>query len=470
MLLVDLLERHGAERPRKVALLYGESALDYGELNAEVGRLAADLRRHAAPGELSALWLPNGPELLCMILACLKAGIVAMPLHHRMKLPEIERVLTRGGVKHLVTDHRSYFELPGGPRRGASSVRSPDDPCLVLLTSGSKGLPKSVLLSEASLDHILRYRLDHTMLGTESVSVVASCLTQSVGLYQSLALLAAGATLVLLDDYDPDRLVDALHRHRPTHLIMVVEAFDRLLHHPRISAESVRSLVFASVGADRVTERVQRRFIALAGRPLRVSYGLTESSWALVNSGERADRCLALGKPCPGIEIRLRDADGRDVGTGEVGEIHIKSPRTMLGYLNDDAATRDVLVDGWLASGDLARRDDEGWYWFAGRRKSTIVLPSGDNVSPAEVEAALLGHPGVSRCAVIGVETSEGGMAVWALVVRENGDPPADVLLAFLRERLSDYKIPARIVFVPRLPVGLTGKIQAEDVSKLVGP
>jgi long-chain acyl-CoA synthetase len=469
MLLVDLLERHGAERSRKAAVLYGERTLDYGELNAEADRLAAGLRRHAAPGEPFALWLPNGPELLCLILACLKAGIVAMPLHHGMKRPEIERVLTRGRVKHLVTDHRSYLELRDEPRHGAS-CGAPDDPCLVLLTSGSKGLPKSVLLSVTSLDHILRYRLDHTLLSTSSVSVVASCLTQSVGLYQSLALLAAGATLVLLDDYDPDRLVDAVHRHRPTHLIMVVEAFERLLHHPKISAQSLQSLVFASAGADRVTDRVQRRFVALTGRPLRVSYGLTESSWALVNSGERVDRCLALGMPCPGIEIRLRDADGRDVGAGEVGEIHIESPRTMLGYLDDDAATRDVLVDGWLATGDLARRDDEGWYWFVGRKKSTIVLPSGDNVSPAEVEDALLGHPGVSRCAVVGVETPEGRTAIWALVVRENGEPPADALLAFLRERLSDYKIPARIVFVPRLPVGLTGKIQADEVAKLVDP
>jgi long-chain acyl-CoA synthetase len=469
MLVPDLLERHAKERPAKAALVYGERALSYRELNAEVGRLASGLRRDAAAGEPCALWLPNGPELLCLILACLRSGVVAMPLHHDMKRPEVEGVLARGGVKRLVTG-ADYPERRGDPRSGGTCVRSPEDPCLVLLTSGSKGLPKSVVLSVASVEHILRYRLEHTMLSTESVSVVASCLSQSVGLYQSLALVAAGATIVLLDDYDPDRLVDALHRHRPTHLIMVVEAFDRLLHHPKISPESVRSLVFASVGADRVTDRVQRRFVALTGQPLRVSYGLTESSWALVNSGERLDKCLALGKPGPGTELRLRDAAGRDVAPGEVGEIHIKSPRTMLGYLHDDASTRDVLADGWLASGDLARRDDEGWYWFAGRKKSTIVLPSGDNVSPAEVEDALLCHPGVSCCAVVGVDASDGGTAVWALVVRENGEPPADAIRAFLRERLSDYKIPARIVFVPRLPVGLTGKIRADDVLKLVEP
>lgn len=468
MLLTDLLERHAGERPAKAALVYGERTLTYGELHAEVGRLASGLRSGAAAGEPCALWLPNGPELLCLILACLESGVVAMPLHHGMKWLEVEGVLARGRVRRLITAH-DYRGLRGEPR-SIGSACSPEDACLVLHTSGSKGFPKSVLLSAASVEHILRYRLDHTMLRSESVSVVASCLTQSVGLYQSLALLAAGATIVLLDDYDPDRLVDALHRHRPSHLIMVVEAFDRLLHHPKISPESVRSLVFASVGADRVTERVQRRFIALAGRPLRVSYGLTESSWALVNSGDRVDKCLALGRPCPGIAIRLCDAEGRDVAPGEVGEIHIRSPRTMLGYLHDEASTRDVLVDGWLASGDLARRDDEGWYWFAGRKKSTIVLPSGDNVSPAEVEDALLCHAGVSACAVVGVESPEGGTAVWALVVRENGEPPADAIQAFLRGRLSDHKIPARIVFVPRLPVGLTGKIRADDVFKLVDP
>jgi long-chain acyl-CoA synthetase len=212
---------------------------------------------------------------------------------------------------------------------------------------------------------------------------------------------------------------------------------------------------------------VQRRFIALTGRPLRVTYGLTESSWALVNPGDRLDKSLALGTPSPGVEVRLRDPQGRDVPPGRVGEIHIRSPRTMLGYLHDERLTRESLVEGWLASGDLASRDDEGWYWFAGRKKNLIVLPSGDNVSPVEVEDALLCHPGIAGCAVVGVETPEGGEAPWALVVRHDHRLSEAAALAFLREHLSDHKLPRRIVFLSELPVGLTGKLEREAVARL---
>src|SRR5690606_17488076 len=138
------------------------------------------------------------------------------------------------------------------------------------------------------------------------------------------------------------------------------------------------------------------------GRPLRCSYGLTESSWALLNDGERPGKSLALGRPCPGIGVRLLDADGNEVAAGEVGQVYINSPRNLLGYLHDDAATAAVLANGWLRTGDLARRDEDGDFWFAGRNTDVIVLATGDNVSPAEVEAVLRTHPVVTACMVVG--------------------------------------------------------------------
>jgi acyl-CoA synthetase (AMP-forming)/AMP-acid ligase II len=414
-----------------------------------------------------AIWLPNGPELLCLILACLKAGVVPMPLHHGLKRREMERVLEHARVRDVLSSREEYEDLR---RTGGDVARAPEGPDatrLVLHTSGSNGRPKGVRLSASNLEHILQYRLAHTALTSESLSVVASCLTQSVGLYQSLALLAAGGTIVLLESYDVDQMVDAIHRHRPTHLIMVVEAFDRLLHHPAITPASLASLVFAAVGADRVTARVQERFVALTGRALRSTYGLTESSWVLVNGGERADKRLALGRPCPGIDVRLLDTDGREVAPGAVGEVHVRSPRTMLGYLHDEELTRATLEGGWLATGDLAYRDADGWYWFAGRTKHLIVLPSGDNVSPVEVEDVLRGHPGVAGCTVVGVETPS-GEAPWAFVVRRDDALTEATTLGFLRERLSDYKLPHRIVFLRELPLGLTGKIQGTAALRIV--
>ncbi|MBK6280714.1 MAG: acyl--CoA ligase [Gammaproteobacteria bacterium] len=296
----------------KPALVFHDRCYTYGELAAESARLARGLSHRLAPGELLALWLPNGPELLCLYLACLRSGIVPVPLHRDMAAPEAGAILRSSRARVLIAsgsllgaaqqaiahDSLERIYVIGAPARagchdyeelrcegGTIAVyRGSDDSTgFVLHTSGSDGRAKGVMLSWRNLNEILDLRLSQTRLGPDSVAVVASCLTQSVGLHQSLALLAAGGTLVLLEGYDIARMADAIHRYRPTHLIMVVNAFDRLLHHPAITAASLASVRFAAVGADRVTRRVQERHIALTGRPLHVSYGMSESSWAILN-------------------------------------------------------------------------------------------------------------------------------------------------------------------------------------------
>jgi long-chain acyl-CoA synthetase len=472
----------------KLALVFHDRRYTHGDLAAESARLARGLSRRLAAGELLALWLPNGPELLCLYLACLRTGIIPMPLHREMTATEVGAILRSSRAKVLITSAclldaarpafadtaleriyvagaashacHDYDEL----RRDAGAIAahrgSADSTGFVLHTSGSDGRAKGVMLSWRNLNEILDLRLAHTGLGPDSVSVVASCLTQSVGLHQSLALLAAGGTLVLLEGYDIERMVDAIRRYRPTHLIMVVNAFDRLLHHPAIDAATLASVRFAAVGADRVTRRVQERFVALTGRPLHVSYGMSESSWAIVNLDGRHDKCLALGKPAPGAAVRLVDEQGLDVPTGAIGEIRVRSPRTMLGYLHDPALTRAAFSDGWLRSGDLAWCDDEGYFWFAGRSRNIIVLSSGDNVSPVEIEQAILGHAGVAHCLVAAATAPEDGSDVpCAFVVRADKTLVAGTLLEYLRSRLGAYKLPREVIFVEELPVGPTGKL-----------
>ncbi len=478
---LEMLDSTLVERGHELALIFHDREITYRELCFEVSRLVCGLCKNFRSGELLVVWLPNCPELLCIYLACLKTGVVPVPLHRGMKWPEVLEVLKHAQATALVTSkdildtyaaelcnigqYRIYVvgQLTQEGGKFSRARMRPDDLAVVLHTSGSHGRPKGVMLSHGNIDHILRYRLAHTKLTSDSISVVASCLTQSVGLHQSLALLAVGGTMVLLESYDVDQMAECIHRYQPTHLIMVVEAFDRLLHQPTITEASFTRLSFACVGADRVTARVQARFMALTGRPLRVSYGLTESSWALINPGDNRDKCLALGKPCSGIEIKLVGLDGREKAIDEVGEIYIKSPRTMLGYLNDEHLTRDVFTNGWLATGDLAYRDVEGYFWFAGRKKNIIVLSTGDNVSPIELEDVILRHPKVSHCAVVAIATPHDSDAPCAFIVRRDRTLSEATMKQFLRERISDYKIPHKIVFVQKLPVGLTGKIQHED-------
>jgi long-chain acyl-CoA synthetase len=411
----------------------------------------------------------KGPEVAQALEA---AGATVLVTSVRVADGRVEALSHTGLRRIWLVDSRGtprlHRVLPATER--ARGVSPGAEPGLVLHTSGSNGKAKAVALSRESVDHVVRDRVERAGLGRGSVLVVASCLTQSVGLYQSLAGLASGGTLVLLESYDVDGMVDAIHEHRPTHLILVVDAFDRLLHDRRITSESLASLSFASVGADRVTARVQDRFLALTGRALAVSYGLTESSWALFNPGDRLDKRLSLGRPGPDVEVALRNASGGEAEVGEVGEIHVRSPKTMLGYLGDEQATRDALVDGWLATGDLASRDAEGWFWFAGRRKNLIVLRSGDVVSPVEVEDAILAHPAVSHCSVVGATADDGSEVPWAYVTLRDASLSTSDLARFLRERISDFKVPRRIELVADRPVGPTGKVLPRARTSLESP
>jgi long-chain acyl-CoA synthetase len=479
--------------PERPILLHHDRSWRSCEL-AELANRFADELGVLQPGTLLAIWLPNGAELLALYLACFKLGVVPMPLAPGLKWPELERALQLAHPDALVLPtsiaHRQGQALDALASRiwtindnsqtlnllsstladtlsrevstSSSSDRQRNDDeaaCLVLHTSGSTGQPKGVVLPRRAVHHILHYRLNQCGLGPDSVSVVASCAAQSVGLYQCLALLAAGAFIVLLDSYDLEPMVHAVNTHQPTHLIMVVSAFDQLLHHPELRSESLQRLRFAAAGADRVTARVQARFQALTGHMLVTSYGLSESSWALINDGTRLDKALALGKPGPEIEIQLRDPTGSRVSPGAIGEIHIKSPRTLLGYLNDPTLTSQVLRDGWLSTGDLAQQDADGYFWFAGRSKDLIVLSSGDNVAPAEVEQLLATHPAVAACLVVGKKTPEGSEVPWAFVVPARPVAP-ESLQEFLKQQLSDFKVPARVELVSELPRGLSGKIQ----------
>jgi len=489
----DILDTGMLRHPDKVALIFRDRPYTYRQISGEVSRLAAGLRANFDAGDILALWLPNCPELLFIYLACMRSGIVPMPLHSAMKEPEVHHILAQthprgfisatplvipssvkisriyvSGNSRLDFPYRPFSELMEFGESNEAMQFSGGRAGFILHTSGSNGQPKGVMHSCDSISGTLRMRCDYAKITAESISLTASCLTQSVGMYQSLALLSAGGTIVLLESYDIDQMVKDIHRFQPTHLIMVVDAFDKLLHHPEINSDSFNRVVFAAAGADRVTSRVQNRFIALTGRPLSVTYGLTELSWALFNHGDRVDKMLALGMPTKDIEVRLVDELGRDVAAGSIGEMYLRSPRAAMGYLHDEHRTPCIAEDGWLASGDLAYRDEDGYFWFAGRKKNMIVLSTGDNVSPIEVENAILRHPSVTGCAVVGYKKPEGSEAPCAFVTSMDPLLNEMVLSAFLREQISDFKVPQKYVFLSELPVGMTGKIQHDDVKKML--
>jgi long-chain acyl-CoA synthetase len=197
---------------------------------------------------------------------------------------------------------------------------------------------------------------------------------------------------------------------------------------------------------------------------------MTELSWILVNKEQDPDHCLALGRPTTGTCVELRDEKGRIVPQGSTGEIFARSRKSMQGYLNPSTLNAAAMEDGWVRSGDLAYEDEQGLYWFVGRTTDLIVLSSGDNVSPLEIEQEILALPGVADCIVIGMKNDELDSEVpWAFITQEKpqGSPidPGHVLEC-LKTRLSDYKIPQKLYFLDELPRGVSGKLSRKEMKQ----
>jgi long-chain acyl-CoA synthetase len=492
-----VLAAHGS----KPAITWRGRAMSYAELEQWVAGLATQLRDYFEAGELVGLWLPNCPEMLQMCLASWRNRMVAMPLNAETSRPELISICRQAGLHTLVTNTALAATLaaadlqatglqrllvcdaPGGALRPNSAVHTlvhgnkpllpAAEAALVLHTSGTSGAPKAVVLSPTALGHIIGGRIASARIEAQSVALVASCLSHSVGLYQSLAYLQQGASFELLESYELEQLVETLHRLQPSHLIMVVSAFQKLLLHPGVSAQSFSRLRFASVGADRVPAELQQRFQGLTGQVLAVSYGMTELSWILLNNLQDPACSTALGRPTPGVEVELLDASGQPVADGELGEIVARSPKLMSGYLTRDGISRSELQSGWIHSGDLARRDANGVYWFAGRIKDLIVVSSGDVVSPAEIEQATLLLDSVKDCVAVGVEVTEADtgsrvMEPWLVITSSTPGLEAAEVQQWLSLQLSPHKVPRRIVFRQDLPNSITGKVSRQQLAEFL--
>ncbi len=496
----------------KTAIVWRGKAIRYAELEQSVGSLAWQLEEYFQVGELVGLWLPNCPGMIQLCLASWRKQRVAMPLNAETSKPELISICRQARLHTLVTNAAlaatlSVDELAAtgiqrlllcdaadgklrpqpapmsGPHAAQPGfhaaqpgvhVAQPGLPAaeaaLVLHTSGSSGAPKAVVISPSALQYIIQGRIESARIESNSRAMVASCLSHSVGLYQALAYLQQAASFELLESYEVEQMVQTLNRLQPSHLIMVVSAFQSLLLHPGVSAGSFSNLRFASVGADRVPAELQQRFHQMTGQVLAVSYGMTELSWILLNELQDPERSTALGWPTPGVEVRLLDSTGKEVAEGQLGEIVARSPKIMSGYLSGDGISRAGLQSGWIHSGDLASRDRDGVYWFGGRIKDLIVMSSGDVVAPAEIEQATLRLAGVKDCIAVGAVVDEAltGSQVtepWLVITSCADDLQAEQVWAWLHEQLSPHKVPRKILFQSTLPKSITGKVSRQQLA-----
>jgi long-chain acyl-CoA synthetase len=450
------LDASARRAPDAAALIAGGVRLTYRQLERRAGGFARWLEaRGVAPGDRIALILPNGIPFAVALYGALKRGVTVAPLNPQLTEDERTRILSdftpRGVVEAVPEDDADV-----------ATVAEIDAPAIVLYTSGSTGRPKGAVLSHAAVSAGHASWMGPVMALTSDDRVLAVLpLSHSYGINGALlAPLLAGATSVVLDRFAVNTLVATVREHRVTVLPCVATMFQRILDAPGWAREDLASVRIALSGAAPCPWPLAEAWRARTDIRILRGYGMTELHRPLSYlASDPRDFPDCIGRPVPGVEIRIVDDAGRDLTQGDVGELLIKTGAAMDGYLAQPEETASTIVDGWFRTGDLARVSPEGFVGIVGRKKD-MILRGGYSVYPPEVEAALVTHPAVAEAAVIGVPHADLGEEIAAFITLRAGTTATpDDVIAWCKERVAGYKCPRVVRIVTEFPRGATGKI-----------
>ena len=483
MNVAQLLERSARYHADRPALVFGERHWTYAELDRDVSALAAgfadlDLRH----GERVALHLPNRPDFVLAYYAALKAGLVPLSLNTSYKAEELEYIIGNAAAAMVITADGIDASLPSRDRmpsvrqllhakdldglRCRATLRAADvdreDTAAILYTSATTGRPKGVMLTHANIVSNAYATVHHLKMSEQDRGLCALPMFHCFGQNAIMnALVTAGGTLVLHERFVPDAFVAAVAEHGITILYAVPTMYILFLSMPAPDFRSVR-LCFSAAAT--LPGDVEARWHATHGHWIQQGYGLTETSPFASYNHEVAFRRGSVGTPIENVEMKIVDADDREVADGELGEIVIKGPNVMKGYFEDAAATAASIRDGWFHSGDIGYRDGDGYFFIVDRLKDMINV-AGFKVFPREVEEVLFRHPAVKEAAVVGIPDPVRGEAVKAFVVVNDGaSVSAEALQALCRAAIAGVKVPEQIEFIPALPKNPTGKILKKEL------
>jgi long-chain acyl-CoA synthetase len=476
----------GAHRhPDRVALRLDEIEIPYSGLDAASACLAGLLvARGLRPGDRVGIMLPNVPYFAVAYYGVLRAGGVVVPMNVLLKERETTFYLSDPQAKAVIAWHEfapaaqagaaaagadcivvtpgEFEELIGAAQPlDEPVVRDDHDTAVILYTSGTTGTPKGAELTHANLRRNVATVVDMLRLTPDDVILGALPLFHAFGQTAGLnAAVAAGACLSLIPRFSPEKALQIVDRDRVTVFEGVPTMFAAMLHSDeRPDTTSLRLCV--SGGAAMPVE-VMRGFEDTLGCMVLEGYGLSETSPAAsFNHPDRERKPGSIGTPVAGVEMRLVD-----VSEDGIGEIAIRGHNVMKGYWNrPDATAAAIDADGWFHTGDLARVDDDGYYFIVDRSKDMIIR-GGYNVYPREIEEVLYEHPAVREAAVVGVPDEMLGEEVGAAIALTLGaEADAEAIREFVKQRVAGYKYPRRIWFVDELPKGPTGKILKRDIE-----
>ena len=498
----------------RLAIVDGDRRISHAELFDEARSFAGALVASGIEaGDRVAIWAPNSREWVVALLGLLQAGATLVPINTRFKGGEAAEILARSGARALVTvtdflgvDHldmlrRSGIDLPAvetvvvaGPapddaepwhrflgradhaagtevdrRRAALEAGTPSD---LLFTSGTTGAPKGVMMTHGRTLRVAIDWVEMTGLGADDRYLMVNPYFHMFGLKAGiLACLVSGAIMFPEPVFDVDRALRRVAEERITVFPGAPTIYQSILDHPARDRLDLSSLRVAVTGAADIPVQLIRRMDAeLPFSTIITGYGLTEAGTVTATSPSDDPETIAttVGQARPGYELRIVGPDLADVPAGEPGEVVVRSPTVMVGYLDDPGATAEALSDGWLRTGDIGVLDAERRLRIVGRSKDMFIV-GGFNAYPAEIENTLLRHPDVQRAAVIGIpDTRLGAVGMAFVVSRSSDDGVGPAILSWCREQMANYKVPRVIEIVPELPVNATGKVVKDELRARV--
>ncbi|MDQ3630872.1 MAG: long-chain fatty acid--CoA ligase [Actinomycetota bacterium] len=489
--LATIMTSSAESGPDRPALKLDDIVVSYAALDEGSARLAAMLQsKGVEPGDRVGIMLPNVPYFPIAYYGILRLGGVVVPMNVLLKAretgfylsdPEAKLVIAWGDFAEAAeagakeADAECVLVKPGefekllGQHEPLREVAERDgsDTAVILYTSGTTGTPKGAELTHDNMTENAKIARELFDIGTDAMMLGALPLFHSFGQTCGLnAAMAAGGCLTLIPRFDPEKALEIIERDEVNVFEGVPTMFSAMLHANAADTADTSCLKVCASGGSAMPVEVMRAFEEKFNCQVLEGYGLSETSpVASFNHPDRDAKPGSIGTPIRGVEMKLLDEHGEEVAEGEVGEIVIKGHNVMKGYWKREDATAEAIKDGWFSTGDLAKVDEDGYFFIVDRKKDMIIR-GGYNVYPREIEEILYEHPAVREAAVVAVPHPELGEEVGAAVaLKEGQDASVEELQKHVKDAVASYKYPRRVWLVDELPKGPTGKILKREIE-----
>lgn len=493
---LDWLKRWNLYSPQSIAIQDGDTGREFSYARLfELANKGAQLLQsqfQVNKGDRVAVLATNELEYVFLFFALQRLGAVMVPINFRLTQREVRHILTDSAPKLVVLQENLNGALEGlstnevpqklflqGPHSFASALEAfsdnsempflptETDPVMILYTSGTTGSPKGAVLTYRmlfwnSINTTLRLNISQT-----DCTVIFLPFFHTGGWnVLTTPFIHRGAKVVFIKKFDADQILRLSEEQKATLLFGVPTTMDMMAQSPRFPSTDLSRIRYAIVGGEPMPLELIKVW-GKKGVPIRQGYGLTEFGPNVfsLNEEDALRKIGSIGFPNFYIDAKVVDSEGNELGNNQVGELILRGPMIMQGYWKNEKATEETIKNGWLHTGDLVRRDEEGYFYVVGRKKD-MFISGGENVYPPEVEQILRSHPSVLEAAVIGVPDEKWGEVGKAFIVRQKSDLTADELLNHCAKNLAKFKIPKHFVFLATLPKGDSGKILKRQLTE----